>query len=328
MHNEIVKLLENHPIFSSLNPSDKVVVISLSEQMELKDEHAVFHAGQASTQFFIVLEGKISIRRGEHSNEQIEIARFLSGDCFGELEFFTADPRTASAITVGPTRLLAFPNHANNLSDFSTKWPSESAHLFHSFLVHISSRIRHANTMVKENTPLVRGLRQQAYVDKLTGLHNKTYFEESLQKEVKESDKFGLLVFKPDNFKQINDAHGHEAGDNVLRFMAETLRQIVPNPDMLFRYTGNENTIILSGADHDALKACADTIGDCLRTLDISPVIGESPFRLSVSFGLVLFPDNGNTAEDLVKTAHKLVMEGRERGGNFILFPEDSNTTL
>ena len=253
---EMNHLLKSTAIFACLTPEDIDFVMSLSDRLTLQDGQEIFRDGDNPTRFFVVIEGEVVIRTGEDVGHKTDIARFLPGDCFGELDFFTAERRTATALAVNPTQLLGFPPDNSSLSDISEKWPMVSARLFHGFLIHISSRIRKANAFVKSNSVLVRELKRQAYVDKLTGLFNKLYFEETLGNTLKSGSHGGLLMYKPDNFKQINDEYGHEAGDNILQFVAKALRQVVPDENLLFRYTGNENAVILPGATRESLWEC------------------------------------------------------------------------
>ncbi len=318
-------LLRKTDIFSSLTPEDFGIVLSMSDQLEFQGDHTIFQPGNISKCFYVIIEGAVVIRTGDTNADQTDIARFLAGDSFGEVGFFTTKPHTARAVTSGDTKLLRFPKDGMTLADISEQWPSMSARLMHSFLADVSTRIRKANALIKNNSPLVRKLKRQVYVDKLTGLNNKTYFEEVLEKTLQDGANIGLLLCKPDNFKEINDAYGHEAGDQVLKFVAESLAETVPTQDMLFRYMGNENAIILPESTYESLREFGEHIRNFLNNLNISKVVDAFSHSLSVSIGLVLSPQHGKSREELIRGAHSLVMESRNRGGNLILFPEDSH---
>ncbi|OQX29949.1 MAG: hypothetical protein B0D92_01035 [Spirochaeta sp. LUC14_002_19_P3] len=325
MNADINKLLRSSKMFSDFHPADIAIMKSLSEEYDYADGETVFQAGDSSSQFFIILEGVIAIRSLENKTHQVDIARYLAGDCVGELDFFTKEPRSASAVAIGATKLLAFPHTNSSLSDIIQKLPQASAHLIHGFLAHFSSRIRKANTFVKSNSLLVRELKKQVYVDKLTGLLNRINFEESLKSILDKNAVVGLLMYKVDNFKRINDEYGHEIGDKMLQYIAENLSSAVPDTELLFRYAGNENAVILPEASRNTLWDSGMQIGNFLRKLDLTPVLGETNIALSISVGLTLSPDHGNEAKNLIESAHALTLEGRRRGGNLTLFPEDSD---
>ena len=318
-------LLRKTDIFSSLTPEDLEVLLSMSDQLEIQDGHTIFQPGDISKCFYVIIEGAVVIRTDDINVYQTDIARFLAGDSFGEVDFFTTKPNTAWANASGDTKLLRFPKNNMSLADISEQLPSVSARLMHSFLADVSARIRKANDMIKNNSPLVKQLKRQVYVDKLTGLNNRISFEEVLGKTLQDGTNIGLLMCKPDNFKEINDVYGHEAGDRVLKFVAESLMRTVPAQNMLFRYMGNENSIIIPESTHESLRKFGEHIRDSLNNLSVSKVVDSSSFNLSVSIGLVLSPQHGKSHDELIRVAHSLAMEGRRRGGNLVLFPEDLN---
>jgi diguanylate cyclase (GGDEF)-like protein len=325
MVSETKRLLKTTALFSSCPDEDINEIAVLSGEMKMKDGEKVFDAGDPAERLYLVRSGEVVIRKDDGEGHDLDIARFLPGDYFGELDMFTGQIRNARATASGETSLFCFPGDGRRFSELSELTPAASARLFHSFLIQISARIRGINALVKENSPLVRELKRQVYVDKLTGLFNKTCFEETLARCLDGShEHIGLLMYKPDNFKEINDTAGHEAGDKVLRFIGEALSDFVPDRDMLFRYMGNENALILPEADRTDLVRWAREIGGFLRGLDLSPILGNRDFALSVSFGLALSPDHGSDVAALVETAHPLTLEGRRKGGNCCLFPEDA----
>jgi len=316
-------LLKSTALFSTCTDRDLATIASYSLFTRLHNGEAVFHAGDSPDKLYIIDSGEIVIRRIDDGGASSDIARFLSGDCFGELDMFTGEKRNASAIAVGEVSLLAFPGGNDKFRDVLDLHPRVSARLLHAFLVQISAKIREVNTLVKDNSPLIQELRRQVYVDKLTGLNNRIYFEETLARLIGEEKGVGLLMYKPDNFKEINDAYGHEAGDKTLRRIGEKLSGIVPNRDLLFRYMGNENAVILPNADSYGLIELAKRIRNGLQNLDLSELLNGNAVLLTFSFGLGLAPVHGEDAAALIEAVHSLPLEGRRRGGGVIMFPED-----
>ena len=318
-------LLKSTALFSTCTDEDLAVIASRSEFLDIPDGETVFTGGDKSERLYIVDSGEIVIRKDNNDGRPVDIARFLAGDYFGELDMFTGESRNAAAYASGDVSLLVFPDGETSFGEILESYPQMSARLLHAFLVQISARIRGVNVLVKENSPLVQELKRQVYVDKLTGLNNKTCFDETFDRILSGDNKTtGLLMFKPDNFKTINDSYGHEAGDKVLRQIADGLCELVPDRDMLFRYMGNENAVILPGAGREEVCRQAEIIGDYLRSIDLAPILDGSSVTLSVSFGLGVFPEHGSDASTLAEAVHPLTLEGRRRGGNLCLFPEDS----
>jgi len=317
-------LLKSAELFSLCTENDLSIVVSRSEFLHLSDGETIFVENDAPERLYLVVRGEVVVRKKDHEGYSVDIARFLTGDCLGELDMFTGENRNASAFALGEATLLAFPARDREFDYIRQEHPGVVARLMNTLLIQTSARIRSVNKLVKENSPLMQDLKKQVYLDKLTGLYNKTFFDETLLQVLSTAEgTTGLLMYKPDNFKVINDHYGHDGGDRVLRHIADGLQEIVPNRDMLFRYMGNENAVILPGAHRDDLEEMADTIGDYLRSIDCESIVGQSAPRLSVSFGLGIAPEHGKTAVELVNAVHPLSLEGRRRGGNFILYPED-----
>lgn len=319
-----VPLLREASLFTSCRTGEIEEIASVCGISSYEDGDVVFESGESSERLYIVHTGEVLIRKDDDEGRAVDIARFLPGDTFGELDMFLGSPRNATALADGQVSLLKFPSDSRTFGNLPEMSLSTSAALFHSFLVQISSRIRDVNSLVKENSPVVQELKKQVYVDKLTGLNNRTFFDEVLEDVISKNERVGLLLYKPDNFKIINDLHGHDAGDRALRLIAGRLRDFVPDSDMLFRYMGNENAVILPGGGKKDLARLADRLGAFLRKLDLTPALGHGDIRLSVSFGLALFPDHAGSARSLSEAAHPLTLEGRRRGGDMTLFPEDS----
>ncbi|MEJ2479614.1 MAG: GGDEF domain-containing protein [Acidihalobacter sp.] len=118
--------------------------------------------------------------------------------------------------------------------------------------------------------PLRNALRYQqalrsAYTDPLTGLCNRSNMQHQLQREVslsrRENRPMSLVIVDIDNFKRVNDRFGHLSGDQVIRCVAQQLRESLRDFDLIFRYGGEEFVLVLSGAD----AACAESIAERLR---------------------------------------------------------------
>ena len=280
----------------------------------------VFERGEEGDALFVVVEGRVAI--GAPGSPLI--AELVPGDTFGELELLSGRPRNEAATAAQDSRLLRFPLRGALFPEIIETRPELSARILESCLVAVARRIRQANALVKENSPWVSELRRQAHSDKLTGLNNQAFLEERLGELASgASRRFALLMLKPDNFKEINDSHGHEAGDAVLRLLAAALaRSLAPGDDAV-RFQGNELAAILPGRDRAAARAEAERLAGLLRGLDLGEAIGNAPFRLGVSFGAALCPEHGTRPESLIEAVRGLPLAGRERGGDAILFPED-----
>jgi diguanylate cyclase (GGDEF)-like protein len=320
---ETVAALRKAGVFAALPDRELEAVAEASRAYRYRAGEAVFTVGESGNALFVVERGSVSVVAGDKATDQT-LATYGEGDAFGELELVGSAPRNASAFAEGETALIRFPRRGLGFESFLERSPDASALVLREFLRVVAARIRSANALVKENSPWVQELRRQAYADKLTGLYNKAFLEERMAELcAAAAPPAALLMFKPDNFKEINDTHGHEAGDEVLKIAAEALRRAYGEEKPTARYLGNEMAVVLPGADRTAAAEEARRVISLLGALDLSAATGGSAIRLSVSVGAALFPDHGASGAEVIAAAHELPLIGRGRGGNLVLFPED-----
>jgi len=313
------RLLSSSALFSSFSGDELDYLAERSEYLSFADGELVFESGSPGGRLYLVDSGEVLVSSSEDGST---LAEFVAGDSFGELELLTGAPRNARARSAGEARLLAFPAGGSSLRDALSGRPEAAARILRSFLLVVASRTRKANALVKENSPWVRELRRQVYGDKLTGLLNKAYLEENLPGMLR--GELALVMMKPDNFKDINDRFGHEAGDAVLVLMARELDRAVGKDGTAVRYMGNELAVFYPGMGRDGALAAARFLQARLSSLDLSSAIPKEPeLRLRLSLGVALFPEHGADAESLVAAVAGLPLEARSRGGSLILFPED-----
>lgn len=169
------------------------------------------------------------------------------------------------------------------------------------------------------------------FYDFLTGVYNRSYFEEQLDREIAVADRHGqsmaLLIIDIDDFKLFNTRYGYKAGDRVLATVACAIKAALRHTDTLARYGGEEFAVILAPpVPREEARLIAErlrvTVHDeplTLHTLEGAPVAE----RVSVSIGGVLYPEGGRTVRDLWNGANRLLLEAKERGKNQVRFPGD-----
>lgn len=143
----------------------------------------------------------------------------------------------------------------------------------------------------------VRILSTYAIHDGLTGLYSHRYFWDQLHSMIEQDNSnktFSLIMIDLDEFKRLNDEHGHLEGDRVLREIADTIKSSVRDSDLVARYGGDEFAIILPGIGYQMCRSVVDRLS--------STIIGLGYFD-HVSIGAALYPDEAKTAEALVNLA-------------------------
>ena len=170
------------------------------------------------------------------------------------------------------------------------------------------------------NLRLREALRNQSIRDPLTGLFNRRYLEEMMQREtrraVRSSTGLGVLMLDLDHFKTFNDTYGHDAGDAVLRETASFLAKSVRAEDIVCRFGGEEFVILLPMADLKATHARAERIRSKIREVTVLHQ-GRSVGSVTISVGVAALPQHGTASKTLLETAdaalYRAKREGRDR---------------
>ena len=161
---------------------------------------------------------------------------------------------------------------------------------------------------------LARDLGQQAVTDPLTGLYNRLKIDQVLTDEMlrasRYGDPFSLVLFDVDNFKAINDAHGHQIGDKTLVRLSDTASAMVRRSDVLARWGGEEFVLLTRGADGAMAQLAAEKLRAAIERLDF-----EDAGQVTCSFGVTQYAD-GDTAEDLVSRADRALYLAKLNGRN------------
>ncbi|HJQ74881.1 MAG TPA: diguanylate cyclase, partial [Gaiellaceae bacterium] len=167
-----------------------------------------------------------------------------------------------------------------------------------------------------DNERLHRIVERQALADGLTGLANRRHAEEVLATEVARAERFGgpvaLVVADLDDFKDVNDRHGHPTGDIALREFAEVLRETVRDVDLVSRWGGEEFLLVLPGTDGDGAAQLAERVRRMLRDRVLVGPDG-SPIVLTSSFGVSSFPE-ASSPDELVFQADRALYEAKRSG--------------
>lgn len=194
----------------------------------------------------------------------------------------------------------------------------------HLALQNILPSVSSATAMALANLRLREILRNQSIRDPLTGLYNRRYLEESFDRElrraVRHQHRLSVLMLDVDHFKAFNDRYGHDAGDAVLRTLAEVMQQIFRGEDMVCRYGGEEFAVILSDTGGESALPIAAKLSERVQRISIRAGGQELP-PITISGGLAEFPTDGTSPDQLLRAADERLYEAKHTGRNRILTP-------
>jgi len=172
------------------------------------------------------------------------------------------------------------------------------------------------------NLRLRETLQIQSIRDPITGLFNRRYLEESLEREVARAERrdgsLGVIMLDLDHFKEFNDTHGHRAGDAALVALGGLLPTLVRGEDVPCRYGGEEFAVIFPDAPLEHVARRAEEIREALAAVDLRYADRELG-HVTVSAGVAAFPDHGRTPEDLILAADRALYEAKNEGRNRVV---------
>jgi diguanylate cyclase (GGDEF)-like protein len=170
------------------------------------------------------------------------------------------------------------------------------------------------------NVRLRVSLRQQSIIDPLTQLYNRRYMDEVLKRELARAERNGtpvsVLVLDLDHFKRINDTHGHEAGDAILRKVALTLRENIRSCDVACRMGGEEMVVLLPDCGTDNAAKRADALRLAIAGGDV--LHGGERIGATASIGVASYPAHGTNMRTLVHAADLALYEAKHGGRNCV----------
>ena len=167
-----------------------------------------------------------------------------------------------------------------------------------------------------QNAHYVERVKQLAYLDGLTGIFNRRFFELRIAEEIERARRFGtgmaVIMVDIDQFKRLNDEFGHLLGDEVLRQVSSIFHQQLRKIDVVCRYGGEEFAILLSQTNTSHAAGVAEKLRRLVETWQFPGV----PRPVTISAGAATCPDHGSTRDELVKAADAGLYAAKQAGRN------------
>src|SRR3984885_2748178 len=169
-----------------------------------------------------------------------------------------------------------------------------------------------------QNAHYVERVKQLAYLDGLTGIFNRRFFEMRILEEIERARRYGsgmaVIMADIDQFKRLNDEFGHVLGDEVLRQVSSLFHQQVRKIDVVCRYGGEEFGILLAQVNPEQALSIAENIRKRVEGWQFPGV----PRTVTISAGAAAFPEHGTTRDGLVKAADSALYAAKQAGRNAV----------
>jgi diguanylate cyclase (GGDEF)-like protein len=176
-----------------------------------------------------------------------------------------------------------------------------------------------------QNAHYVQRVKQLAYLDGLTGIFNRRFFDLRIMEEIERARRYGtamaVIIADIDKFKRLNDEFGHLLGDEVLRQVSCIFHQQVRKIDVVCRYGGEEFAILLTQTnEHQALS-----IAEKLRKMVADWQFPGVPGMVTISAGVASFPTHGRSRDELVRAADGGLYAAKQAGRNRVFLARMTN---
>ena len=295
----------------------------------------LFEQEAAAESLWLLRRGTVELYKS-FFGEKHRLIYLSRGAVLGEVELFGRAPRFANARAA--TDVVAYELPARLAREYLVRFPAAALSLLQA-TTHRSRDISEAlvEQLVQRNLelqmhqarldPQIRRrvkdleqtnehLQQLAWVDALTGCHNRRSLEKVLHMACESEEPFAVAMFDVDHFKHYNDTNGHPEGDRALQTLARLLQRRLRANDVLARYGGEEFCLIL----RDVGPEVAPVVLERLRTAITEyafPFEDKQPLgNFTVSMGLAMYPRDGDTPETLIKFADERLYEAKRQGRN------------
>lgn len=187
---------------------------------------------------------------------------------------------------------------------------------------------RHLKAEINYRKELEEKMKHMATHDALTGLANRVLLKDRLNNSIelhqRQSLLLAVLFLDLDGFKDVNDTHGHDVGDELLILVAERLQSCIRKSDTVVRFGGDEFVMLLTGLHHNnEASFVADKV---LKLLQAPFELSSISVRIGCSIGIAMYPNDGANDTDLLKEADKLMYQVKDAGKNHYLFKDNSQS--
>lgn len=260
----------------------------------------IWKAGSVSQRVVRVLEGELEVVRQVAGQPEVVINRLHAGELAGELSSLDGSPHSATVRATCPSRVVAL--DSVQFRSLMRRYPS----LLDRVLQGMVSRIRSLS-----------GAAGDACVDLLSGLGNRRMLEELLpefeQRATRDGSPFSLAVFDIDRFKGINDTHGHEVGDFMIREVAQLLQVSIAPPGVCLRYGGDEFVVLLPGVNSCSAQGVLQGFVEQVRarSFEVSP---QFYLKATISVGLASYPEGTSDCSQLFHLADQALYASKAAG--------------
>ena len=320
-----VEFLKHVELFSLLNDREIESIIDFLRIIQIDETEALFRQGDEGHELFIVRSGRIRVSISLHDGREKDITEFLPGDFFGEMSIFENAPRSATCYASTQSSLYAL--MGRDFYRLMEDSPSLAAKIMFRMSNITTRRLRSTGEFLTDMVVWGEKARRRAITDELTGVYNRHFLDDALENQMhraREGDSpLSVVMVDLDHFRSINDAYGHEVGDEILLQAVQVFKKHLREGDILARYGGDEFTIIMPQTESETARNIAQMVREEMEQLETLQRFGGRPTRVTTSQGIAAFPSHAFDLAALMKKADEALYIAKERGRNRVVCAHD-----
>lgn len=276
-----------------------------------KDGATLLHHDVKNCTIYLILSGKCKVCLPPDLSDAV--ANLGPGESVGEISFIDKQPTIASVITEGTVRALCIPEKICDA--LMQSQPIINLNM----LKILTRRLRNNSALLTAARGTSALLRHNAQIDPLTSLHNRRWLDTMLprlmQRHNNDHKPLSLLMIDIDHFKKFNDSHGHLAGDEALRKVAELMVAKLRPEDIVTRYGGEEMLAVLPNTDGDGAWPVAERLRTAISETRIALPGQEQTASVTVSIGLSTMRP-GQSAKRFITATDTALYQAKDTGRN------------
>jgi len=307
-------------LFTKLLPKERKSVTEKTGIIHLRKGKCLFSPGDKAGHLYMLQSGLIRIYKTHEDGNDEEIAHFTPGDIIGDFDFARDAEYDAKAEALEDSSLSVFPGFGLTMDSFAGEAPQVVSKIFLNSAAMVTGRIKATRKLLINNMSWVQELHRKAYEDPATGLWKQTFLTDEINRLLE--DPMALIVLKPDRFKILVDALGHEAGDEAMIKIAAKLKSITRRlgRGWAIRFKSNETGLLVNKCNAAQAESLALSLAEAVASIHAIPLgdgKGEFSFTGSIAWGI--WPKDDNVWESCFDGIYRLLMETWKAGGEKVV---------
>ncbi len=306
---ETLETLRNSKLFKGIELPQFAKVVAMGQVRKLGFGDRVIEPGEPNRHIVVVLEGQLGVFL-DHAMQN-NVARLAPGQVVGEHAILSEESGSVYVAAQWPALIMAF--EATQFREFMAGAPIVALNLIEL----LSDRLRASNQWRMKADMGEAHAEFQATHDPLTGLHNRRWMHEAFEREINrhriDGTPVALLCVDVDHLQKINESAGRSAADNVLKHVADTIKQVLRPSDIAARESGDRFAVLLPGATLDAGAQVAERLRKAIHQRQVH-LGGRMATNTSVSIGCA--QESGVDLPTLVEAAYQRMKQAKALGRN------------